>query len=323
MQHFHKCVLVLGEKSDKHLPFIEPYLSIPLVVIDVGAMIEGEELSYSLHEGRLNIIFKDHILDNIASVWVRGIRNHKTLLASIPSLYQAYARSAVTRHMEAIYGHFKSARWVSDYYALRRADYKPFQLQTAAELGFQVPDTLLTSHSVRAKQFIANHSVTITKPISHVLPSSTEKSTISIFFTTKINRDETVDLSGLSLAPAIFQQAINTVADLRVTVVGDKIFTASITNKDLDKNSSIRDWRIGHYQGRLQIDPYRLSRDIQERCIALVRKLGLQFGAIDLVLDEKNGIWFLEINPNGQWAFVEKATGQPIGEALANLLQGK
>jgi hypothetical protein len=49
----------------------------------------------------------------------------------------------------------------------------------------------------------------------------------------------------------------------------------------------------------------------------------LEFGAIDLVLDKKGEIWFLENNANGQWAFVEEATGQPIGKAMADLLQGK
>lgn len=31
--------------------------------------------------------------------------------------------------------------------------------------------------------------------------------------------------------------------------------------------------------------------------------------------------WFIESNAGGQWAYVEEATKQPIGKAIAGLLQ--
>jgi glutathione synthase/RimK-type ligase-like ATP-grasp enzyme len=53
----------------------------------------------------------------------------------------------------------------------------------------------------------------------------------------------------------------------------------------------------------------------------MTRALGLKFSAIDLVVDVHGDVWFLELNPNGQWGFVELATGQPIGAAMAALLE--
>lgn len=57
------------------------------------------------------------------------------------------------------------------------------------------------------------------------------------------------------------------------------------------------------------------------QCVALVKDLGLEFGAIDFILDKKGVYWFLEINPNGQWGFVEERTNQPIGAAIAARLK--
>ena len=56
------------------------------------------------------------------------------------------------------------------------------------------------------------------------------------------------------------------------------------------------------------------------RCRALVRRLGLRFGAIDMVQTPSGEHVFLEINPNGQWLWIERATGLPIANAIARLL---
>lgn len=55
-------------------------------------------------------------------------------------------------------------------------------------------------------------------------------------------------------------------------------------------------------------------------CLALTRKLNLQFGAIDFVETPTGEFIFLEINPNGQWAWIEEQTGMPISETIAKQL---
>jgi len=63
-----------------------------------------------------------------------------------------------------------------------------------------------------------------------------------------------------------------------------------------------------------------IPKKIEKQCISLVKKLGLNFGAIDFVLDENNEFIFLEINPNGQWAWIETQLNYPISETITNLL---
>lgn len=54
----------------------------------------------------------------------------------------------------------------------------------------------------------------------------------------------------------------------------------------------------------------------------MTHSYGLRFAAIDLARRTDGGYTFFELNPNGQWAWVEQMTGLPLRAALANELNG-
>lgn len=78
------------------------------------------------------------------------------------------------------------------------------------------------------------------------------------------------------------------------------------------------DWR--NYGDQIPYIPSKLPQNIQEKSIKLVEDLNLRFGAIDMILTPENNYVFLEINPSGQWYWVEEKTGLQISEAVINLL---
>jgi hypothetical protein len=155
------------------------------------------------------------------------------------------------------------------------------------------------------------------KPQATVHPAVNGASTF--FYATIIDREKAVSLEGLHLAPAIFQRAIDAQYDVRVNVVGSEAFGAVIRNEGV-ATSTIRDWRIGHSKGVMLIDEYSLPPDIVGKCMAYTQRSGLLFGAFDFAVDKEGRFWFLEDNPNGQWAFIEQRTRQPIGRSIAALL---
>jgi glutathione synthase/RimK-type ligase-like ATP-grasp enzyme len=59
--------------------------------------------------------------------------------------------------------------------------------------------------------------------------------------------------------------------------------------------------------------------DVAKRCRTLVERFGLRFGAVDLAVGSDGVYWFLELNPNGEWGWLQRA-GLPIAEALADTL---
>lgn len=314
-------IVILSMQDDAHIPYVTKHLETPYVVLDPSKMIEGYELTYTTHKSGLRISYGDtHFMDrDILSVWYRKPDFYTADSIPVESKYRDYAHSAVKGHADISKGLFGNALWVSGYYEIKRASNKVRQLMVAYEVGLKTPDTIFTSSSRAAEAFIRKHPATIVKTLASVFAPN-EKGETMFFFAKKVNAANRPSLSGLNVAPAIFQQAINAVLDIRVTVVAHKLFAASITGSDIDKEQ-VRDWRIAHFKGSISIVPHKLPDDIATKCKKLVKALGLKFGAIDLVLDKNGDYWFLENNPNGQWAFIEEATKQPIGKAIAGLLE--
>lgn len=315
-------ILILSDPRDAHIPFVTRHLECTFTTIDAGALLGGKGLSYAIGKDGLTIDYEGIDLSMIKSVWYRKPRNLRwDLSIPVEERYQEYSRCALRAHLEQLCSLLDHAFWISDYYALLRANNKMLQLKIAKSHGFMVPQTLLTSSTARAKKFVDKMGVTVTKGISGQWPKPSKENTQEIFFTRLVEATADESYDGLHLAPALFQQAITPAFDVRITVVGKRVFATRI---DLTKaaHSEVLDWRIGHIQGMgdLQFQPYALSHNFEKQCTNFVRSLGLSFGALDFVCDKKGKLWFLEINPNGQWAFIEESTRQPIGREIAKLL---
>jgi len=106
-------------------------------------------------------------------------------------------------------------------------------------------------------------------------------------------------------------------SEMRVTVVGHRVLAAEIGSQE--SRATRYDWR--HYDDdTVPYRAYRLPPSVEARCVELLGALNLSFGAIDLIRTPDDEFVFLEINPNGQWAWIEEAAGLPIGDAIARWL---
>lgn len=313
-------ILAITSHDDAHLAVVQQFLTSEILVIDPLAVLVDADLSFGIAGGNSQVVYRGRNLSGIKSVWFRKPTHHKDIRPKVEENLKDYSDDAVKQHCALIYDQFPSAGWISPYYNIRRAHNKSLGLRTASSLGLRVPDTLFTSDQRQAEAFMADYPQVIIKSLSRTFPR-TEDLGPTMFFARKANRGDPLDLSGLHLAPAVFQQAVDADYDLRVVVVGGQVFTSKVTNEGLPEQA-VRDWRLGHFTGTVRFEPYdSLPHDIAEKCVQLTRKLGLKFGAIDLVQDKRGSLWFLEINANGQWAFVDDQTANAIGKAIANLLQ--
>ncbi|MCA1693463.1 MAG: hypothetical protein LC749_01330 [Actinobacteria bacterium] len=105
--------------------------------------------------------------------------------------------------------------------------------------------------------------------------------------------------------------------ELRVTVVGDQVFACRIESQVTE--STRIDWRRYDLENTPHV-AHRLDPDIERRCVVLTRHFGLEFSAIDLIVTADGETVLLELNPNGQWAWIEELTGLPISAAIADVL---
>lgn len=311
-------VLILTLTGDVHVPFVTRHMHSDFVLVDPAKMIEKCELSFFSDGDGTKMIYDGRVITGIKSVWYRRPYVPEREDLKVPDAYKNYSYTSVRKHIHDVYGMFQDAFWLTDYYTLIRAESKPMQMDVAARLGFNIPRTLATSSADAAAAFLEETGDAISKSMATTLPIVDNK--VQYFYTTKIPAGQKVNLDGLHVGPSIFQQAIDVDKGLRITVVGGKVFPAAVSDPSYEDHPAIVDWRRAYTEGRLRFEKFTLPAELKAKCIELTKKLNLKFGAIDLLLDKNGKYWFLEINPNGQWAFVEDDTGMPIGKAIAELL---
>lgn len=206
-------------------------------------------------------------------------------------------------------------RWLSSPFAILRAEDKPRQLAMASALGFDVPETLISNDFAAASAFVAKGGA-IGKPLRHSLIERGDAG--EVLFTARLDPIKPMDRTAVSLAPVIYQREVRKAYDVRATVIGDRVFAAAIYSQD--HNETEVDWRSGTRLD-LRHEAIELPADITDKCRALTKKLDLRYGAIDLIADQDGRYWFLEINPNGQWAWIERRTGLPLASAIVDELE--
>lgn len=315
-------IIILSSPEDPHLPFVTNHLTVPYVVIDAVEVLKGKELSFYVDDEGVRATYDDIPLENVTAIWRRRPRDADYDLKDIvESRYVDYSADALRRLTNQLYGMYEDALWVSDHYAIRKAENKVMQLNEARKIGFLIPPALFTSSRDSARKFVAEQKYAIVKTLANKWPEPVG-GVHRAFYAKAITDRNNLDYDGLDIAPAIFQKQIHHDKDIRVTVIGNKVFAAEVHLSGAE-NMAVRDWRIGHAAGSLKYVACDLPLDIERRCIEITKKLGLNFGAIDLIRDINGQIWFIEINPNGQWAFIEQGTGQEIGLALAALLESR
>lgn len=273
-------------------------------ISDVG--LEGYFL---FPKGRME--FKD-----IRSVWYR---RPVSPLPSAEIEDPAAIEFALTESQVSLDGIWRTLDcfWVSHPDNLRRAELKLYQLKTAAEVGFLLWPTILTNIPEAAQAFyrLQNGGI-IYKPLRRGRLVRDEK--VSLIYTNPIAPDEVGELSRVKYAPSLLQRYVPKRVELRVTVIGKKVFAVEIHSQDYADTH--HDWRRGDTSELLH-KPHSLPSDIESKCRTLVEALGLAFGAIDLVLTPEDEYVFLEINPNGQWAWIQQLCPEiPLRETLADLL---
>lgn len=218
-----------------------------------------------------------------------------------------------------LYSMCSHAEWMNDYHAEQRALNKPHQLRVAAQCGLAIPETLITQDPDDARAFYREHAGNVlTKAIgqSGYVPGDGAEGHAEIY-ANKLSVDDYDCLDRVRHGPCLLQAYAEKVIELRVTVVGTRVFATAIESQKSEKTKV--DWRR-YDNPNTPYYRYRLPDSTSSALIMLMRRLGLEYGAIDLVLTPKGEYVFLEVNPGGQWGWVENMTGHPIDEAIADWL---
>ncbi|MFG2715269.1 ATP-grasp ribosomal peptide maturase [Streptomyces goshikiensis] len=244
---------------------------------------------------------------------VRSLYYRRPSGFTFPHLDEQSARFAVTQARYGLGGVLASlpgCLYVNHPHRIGDAEFKPSGLAAAVASGFRVPDTLFTSDPDAARAFIKRRQAVIYKPLSTPLYRIEGVScTVEVL---EVDAEEIDD--SVSGTAHLFQERIDKVADVRVTVIGEEIFCVRI-------DSGLLDWRTDY--SRLTYSVVQPPPGVTEALRAYLARFGLVFGAFDFAVDHVGQWWFLECNSSGQWAWMEPETGLPMVAAMADLLERK
>lgn len=318
-------ILILSSKEDGHVPLVTRELDkreASYLCFDPGDFPEHATVSFRLTTNGaarwiLKLCEQEYNSTQITAVWDRR--------PNAPIPHAALQEPTIRDWVEVSSRHFLEGLWdslnclwipakpVRD----REAHNKLRQLALANHLGFLVPETLVTNDpSAFIHFFSESHQSLVAKSLIQ-RPLEVSGHDVPAIYTRPVHRRNAARYMSIRRAPVVFQASVPKLLEIRATVIGKRVFAAEIHSQC--HRSTLHDWRHYHDQ-RVLYAVHKLEADREAALIRLVDELGLCFGAVDLILTPSKEYVFLEINPNGQWGFIEILTGLPLAAAITDLL---
>jgi glutathione synthase/RimK-type ligase-like ATP-grasp enzyme len=194
-------------------------------------------------------------------------------------------------------------KWVSTPEATLRASSKILQLSVARSAGFRVPNTIISQSRTEVLSFYEACR-------REVIVKSLAGNKSPILLTRRLDDPRIFEEEAYSACPAIYQEAIPGSRHMRLNCFGDRAFAAIIESKDLD-------WRPNL---DVPVYSYEAPRDLLDKARLVLQLLGLEMGIFDLK-ETPEGEWvWLELNPQGQFLFLEPLTKLALAENFADFL---
>ncbi|RMI44310.1 ATP-grasp ribosomal peptide maturase [Streptomyces triticirhizae] len=309
-------VLVLTNPYDVTTDLVLRLLAerrVPVVRLDPGADLRTGASLTAVHRtadqrGTLRTASRELDLTRVRSVWVRR-----------PSPYEdpqdqddqnrRFAAEQSFWGAGGILASLPAAHYVNHPWHNRAAEFKPAQLSTARRCGFLLPDTVITNDPAEVREFIARRpGGAVYKPLWNT-PYRVGGEPRAVWVR-EVRRDEITD--AVSVCPHMFQARVDKLFDARVTAVGDRLFGVRIDSPDLD-------WR--HRQHLMRCAPVEVPDSVARGVVSYLSELRLVHGAFDFAVTTAGDWYFLECNPNGQWAWQPAETTRGIAHAFADQLE--
>lgn len=258
-------------------------------------------------------------LQEVTAIWHRRL----AIGSRIPDTMDSQIRDASLKESRAtVMGMLASLNVfrIDPVQQIRHTENKQLQLQVARRLNLEVPRTLITNDPEAVLEFAkCCESGIVAKMLASfaVYEDGQEK----VVFTNPVRPEDLEDLSGLRFCPMTFQEMVPKAMELRVTVVGNEVFAASIDSQSSER--ATHDWRRDGVALLEDWKPYELPDDVRERLLKLMEYFGLNYGAIDIIVTPDGRHIFLEINPAGEFFWLERYCHLPISKSIADVLLGR
>ncbi|UOZ07587.1 hypothetical protein [Amycolatopsis sp. WQ 127309] len=235
------------------------------------------------------------LLRGEAAAWSRGLRFSRRAEDDA----SRYVLDESADLLAGVFACSPRAGWVNHPDAVAAASGKARQLRVAAQLGLPVPATVLTNDLTAVRNHGLAHPDSVAKPITGRLFTVGDRR--ASVYTAPLTVPD--DPAGTT-TPFCAQERL-TGEDVRVTVVGRRCHAVAIRTRSAEV-----DWRLVP-DADVEYRPVTLPPEVRDAVLDLVAAFGLRYAAVDL-FHARGRHHFLELNPGGQWAWLEHACGLPL-----------
>ncbi len=287
-----------------------------VVALDSAKMPLGCDLSLSPDGGVLQTEGLRVDLATVDAVWLRHTHVAAGIWHLLDPHYAVPIRDQTTTHLWDVLGCVPHARVVDPLHRLRSVPGPVGMLRLARAAGLAIPRTLVSNDPTEVAQFLDSVGGACIKKMLDSSASKVPRPDGEDYLPTlRVTPADRAQLDRVALCPMVFQEEVEKDVELRVTVVGDRLFTGAV------RPGNTVDWRqhpelVGAFQ------PWSLDPSVAESIGRLMDMLGLETGTVDIIVRPNGEHVFLEVNTISFFDFLEDATHLPISEAVADLLAG-
>jgi hypothetical protein len=271
-------------------------------------------------DGELRTQGRSVLLSQVRSAWFRRPQD-PVLSDAVPPSLKEFSLLQARDVLWAMYA-LLDDRWLASPHALRWAELKPLQLQAAARVGLRTIQTLVSNDREAVEQFrrrLAGEQAECAVKSLRSTRVITYDTKVWLPHTARWPADLSPDaLDGIELTPAIYQRYLRKRLEVRAVVIEDQVLAASV-DPSLDELSA-DDVRRGELTRHWQ--PFHLPADVAAALVRLTAGFGLHVSSSDLILTPDDELVFLELNPNGQWLWLDLYAGLPLVRMVADVLCG-
>jgi hypothetical protein len=189
-------------------------------------------------------------------------------------------------------------------------------LSLAGRCGLCVPPTLVTNSRAELLEFMARHGELITKPIGEALVIPSDEGMYGLF-TEIVTPARAAELPE-RFFPSLFQPRLDKTFEVRVFVLGDELWGMATFSQD-DASTRVDFRRVAGSSFNRQV-PYAVPEREREPILAFMAAAGLTTGSIDMIRSPDGTLWFLEVNPVGQFSMVSHPCNYHLEKRIAERL---
>ncbi|QAR32694.1 hypothetical protein EP073_04505 [Geovibrio thiophilus] len=316
-------LLIVSNKNDIATDYLVYRLyerDIPFVRINTEEYLSKWEVHFFINSQSASsqITFSNRSPISVSEITGAYIRQPRLPQVDVMDNEKEFANREVGESLKSLWRNISDDIWLNAPHNILRASNKPEQLKLAVDIGLNIPSTCISANQEIIRKFYKENA-------SNIIAKAVKNGFLFNGVEAKIAGTQMIDqkyidtIENYAYIPMIFQEKIEKEFDIRITVVGNTVFSTAIYSQDYHETSI--DWRLAdHFNIELRQEKIVLPPAIESKCQRLTQHFKLKYSAIDMIKARDGRYYFLELNPNGQWAWLEQAVKHPIRDALIDTL---